>query len=150
MMNIVTQHLPKHKGSVYLQPLKNIHLNSTGINTWMLAYPNKGNIAYVYIFSLTAFCILILACINFMNLSTARSSTRAREVGMRKVVGARRTDLIRQFLGESALLTFIALFAAVLLVELMLPAFSKLAGKELSLIQSGNWGFAVISWWSGT
>jgi ABC-type antimicrobial peptide transport system permease subunit len=139
MMNIVTQHLPKLKGSVYLHPLKVIHLHSTGINTWMLAYPNKGNIAYVYIFSLTAFCILILACINFMNLSTARSTTRAREVGMRKVVGARRTDLIRQFLGESALLTLIALLAAVLLVELMLPTFSQLAGKELNLIQSGSW-----------
>lgn len=143
MMNIVSQHLPKLKGSVYLHPLKDIHLHSTGINTWMLAYPNKGNIAYVYIFSLTAFCILILACINFMNLSTARSTTRAREVGMRKVVGARRSDLIRQFLGESALLTLIALLAAVLLVELMLPAFSQLAGKELSLLQSGNWQILV-------
>ena len=143
MMNIVIQHLPKLKGSVYLQPLKDIHLHSTGINTWMLAYPDKGNIAYVYIFSLTAFCILILACINFMNLSTARSTARAKEVGMRKVVGARRSDLIRQFLGESALLTFIGLLAAVLLVELMLPAFSQLAGKELSLLQSGNWQILV-------
>ena len=97
MMTIVAQHLPKLKGSVYLQPLKDIHLHSIGINTWMLAYPNKGNIVYVYIFSLTAFCILILACINFMNLSTARSTARAKEVGMRKVVGARRTDLIRLF-----------------------------------------------------
>jgi hypothetical protein len=118
MMNIVAQHLPKLKGSVYLHPLKDIHLHSTGINTWMLAYPNKGNVAYVYIFSLTAFCILILACINFMNLSTARYATRAREVGMRKVVGARRSDLIRQYLGESALFTFIAMISAVLLVEL--------------------------------
>ena len=143
MMDIVTQHLPKLKGSVYLQPLKDVHLHSTGINTWMLAYPNKGNVAYVYIFSITAFCILILACINFMNLSTARSATRAREVGMRKVVGARRTDLIRQFLGESTLLTLISLIAAVLLVELMLPAFSKLAGKELILLKSGNWQILV-------
>jgi len=85
----------------------------------------------------------ILACINFMNLSTARSTARAKEVGMRKVVGARRSDLIRQFLGESALLTFIGLLAAVLLVELMLPAFSQLAGKELSLLQSGNWQILV-------
>ena len=139
MMNIIRQHLPELKGRVYFQPLKDIHLHSTGINTWMLAYPNKGNITYVTIFSLTAFCILILACINFMNLSTARYASRAREVGMRKVVGARKSDLIRQFLGESALLTLIAMFAAVLLVELMLPAFSRLAGKELQLIQSGNW-----------
>ncbi len=139
MMTIVKQHLPQVQGKVYLQPLRKIHLHSTGINTWMLAYPNKGNVAYVYIFSLTAFCILLLACINFMNLSTARHSTRAKEVGMRKVVGARRSDLIKQFLGESTLLTFLALAISILLVELILPMFSKLAGKELSLFQSGNW-----------
>ncbi len=142
MMGIVRQHLPEEhraKGRVYFQPLKEIHLHSTGINTWMLAYPNKGNIAYVYIFSLTAFCILILACINFMNLSTARYAVRAKEVGMRKVVGARRPDLIKQFLGESILLTFLSLFAAAVLVELMLPTFGRLAGKDLRLIQSGNW-----------
>jgi putative ABC transport system permease protein len=139
MMTIVKQHLPKVQGRVYLQPLRKIHLHSTGINTWMLAYPNKGNVAYVYIFSLTAFCILLLACINFMNLSTARHSTRAKEVGMRKVVGARRSDLIKQFLGESTLLTFLALAISVVLVELILPMFSRLAGKELGLFQSGNW-----------
>lgn len=139
MMGIVKQHLPKIKGRVYFQPLKEIHLRSTDINTWMLAYPNKGNIAYVYIFSLTAFCILILACINFMNLSTARYATRAKEVGMRKVIGAARPDLIRQFMGEASLLTFLGLFIAVVLVELMLPTFSNLAGKDLNLIQAGNW-----------
>ena len=139
MMDIVIQHLPNIQGSVYLQPLKDLHLRSTHINTWMLAYPNKGNITYVYLFSLTAFCILLLACINFMNLSTARYATRAKEVGMRKVVGARRSDLIKQFLGESALLTFLALLIAVFLVELSLPTFTRLAGKEMSLIQSGNW-----------
>ncbi len=139
MMNIVRQHLPELKGRLYLQQLKDIHLHSTGINTWMLAYPNKGNITYVTIFSLTAFCILLLACINFMNLSTARYATRAREVGMRKVVGARRIDLIRQFLGESAIMTLIAMLVAVFLVELMLPKFSQLAGKKLNLLQSGNW-----------
>ncbi len=138
MMDIVGRHLPGLKGRVYLQPLKDIHLRSTEINTWMLAYPNKGNIAYVYIFSLTAFCILILACINFMNLSTARYATRAREVGMRKVVGARRADLIRQFLGESALLSLISMLSAVFLVEVMLPTFSQLSGKELTFLKSGN------------
>jgi putative ABC transport system permease protein len=146
MKDIVKQHLPEKyrtKGTVYFQPLKEIHLHSTDINTWMLAYPNKGNIAYVYIFSLTAFCVLILACINFMNLSTARYATRAKEVGMRKVIGAARPDLIKQFMGEASLLTFLGLFIAVVLVELMLPAFSNLAGKELSLFQSGNWQILV-------
>jgi ABC-type antimicrobial peptide transport system permease subunit len=143
MMGIVKQHLPSVQGSVYLHPLKDIHLQSTNINTWMLAYPNKGNITYIYIFSLTAFCILLLACINFMNLSTARYSSRAKEVGMRKVVGARRSDLIKQFLGESSLMTLLALFISILLVELTLPTFTKLAGKEMSLIQSGNWQILV-------
>ncbi len=143
MMGIVKQHLPNVQGSVYLQALKHIHLHSTNINTWMLVYPNKGNITYIYILSLTAFCILLLACINFMNLSTARYSSRAKEVGMRKVVGARRSDLIKQFLGESGFLTFLALFIAVLLVELSLPTFTRLAGKEMSLVQSGSWQILV-------
>jgi len=143
MMGIVKQHLPNAQGSIYLQPLKDLHLHSTHINTWMLAYPNKGNITYVYLFSLTAFCILLLACINFMNLSTARYAARAKEVGMRKVVGARRSDLIKQFLGESTLLTFLALLIAVFLVELSLPTFTRLAGKEMSLIQSGNWRILI-------
>jgi putative ABC transport system permease protein len=145
MMALINKHIPnlKGKGRVYLQPFKDIHLHSTGINTWMLAYPNKGNITYIYVFSLTAFFILLLACINFMNLTTARYSTRAKEVGMRKVVGARRSDLIKQFLGESTLLTFLALLISTLLVELMLPTFTRLAGKELSLIQFGNWQILV-------
>ena len=143
MMGIVKQHLPNAQGSIYLQPLKDLHLHSTHINTWMLAYPNKGNITYVYLFSLTAFCILLLACINFMNLSTARYAARAKEVGMRKVVGARRSDLIKQFLGESTLLTFLALLIAVFLVELSIPTFTRLAGKEMSLIQSGNWRILI-------
>jgi putative ABC transport system permease protein len=143
MMGIVKQHLPNAQGSIYLQPLKDLHLHSTHINTWMLAYPNKGNITYVYLFSLTAFCILLLACINFMNLSTARYAARAKEVGMRKVVGARRSDLIKQFLGESTLLSFLALLIAVFLVELSLPTFTRLAGKEMSLIQSGNWRILI-------
>ena len=139
MMVLLGRHLPQFKGRIYLQPLKDIHLRSTGINTWMLDYPNKGNIAYVYILSLTAFLILILACINFMNLSTARYSARAREVGMRKVVGARRADLIRQFLGESTLMALFALTIALCLAELALPTFSGLAGKKLSLVQSADW-----------
>ena len=143
MMSLARRHLPKIQGRVYLQPLKDLHLHSTHINTWMLAYPNKGNITYVYLFSLTAFCVLLLACINFMNLSTARYAGRAKEVGMRKVLGARKSDLIKQFLGESTLLTFLSLLVAVFLVELMLPVFTRLAGKEMSLIQSGNWRILI-------
>ena len=84
--------------------------------------PNS-DIAYIYLFSAIAFFVLMVACINFMTLATARSASRAREVGMRKVVGAHRVQVIRQFLGESILLAFLALFLALALVEIALPAF---------------------------
>ncbi|MGD9347531.1 MAG: FtsX-like permease family protein, partial [Candidatus Aminicenantes bacterium] len=127
------EHLPKSKKEVFLQPLSAIHLHSTDINSWEVVYPNPGNITYVYIFGLIAVCILLIACINFMNLATARSSTRAREVGMRKVSGARRIDLIKQFIGESIVLSVLSLGLGILCVELLLPAFNRLSGKQLSL-----------------
>ena len=130
---IVKEHLPKSKTEVFLQPLGAIHLHSTDINSWEVVYPNPGNIAYVYIFGLVSACVLLIACINFMNLATARSSTRAREVGMRKVSGARRGDLIKQFIGESIVLSILSLGLGILCVELMLPAFNRLSGKQLSL-----------------
>ena len=112
------------KSDVDLQPLKKIHL---------YAVSGTDPVVYVYIFSAVAVIVLLIACINFMNLSTARSSVRSQEVGMRKVVGAARFDLIKQFLGESLLLSFIALVFAVVLVYLFLPGFNNLASKELSL-----------------
>jgi putative ABC transport system permease protein len=130
---IVKEHLPKSKVEVFLQPLSDIHLHSTDINSWEVVYPNPGNITYVYIFGLIAVCILLIACINFMNLATARSSTRAREVGMRKVSGARRFDLFKQFIGESIVLSTLSLGVGILIVELLLPAFNHLSGKQLSL-----------------
>ena len=96
-----------------------------------------GNILYVYIFSTIAVFILIIACINFMNLATARGGIRAKEVGMRKVVGARRSNVIKQFFGESMLLSIIALCVAIGLVILLLPAFNNIAQKNLSL-NAGN------------
>jgi ABC-type antimicrobial peptide transport system permease subunit len=92
-----------------------------------------GDIVYVRIFSLIAIIILLIACINFMNLATARSEHRAKEVGLRKVVGAKRKQLMTQFFGESVVLAILALFIAVILVELLSPVFNDLAGKELSL-----------------
>jgi len=92
-----------------------------------------GRIEYVRLFGIVAVFILLIACINFMNLSTARSAQRAREVGIRKVVGALRGGLIGQFIGEAMLLTAIAVIAAVLLVSLVLPAFNGLTGKALIL-----------------
>jgi putative ABC transport system permease protein len=92
-----------------------------------------GRIAYVHLFSLIAVFILLIACINFMNLTTARSLKRAREIGVRKVVGAMRPTLIRQFLGESLLLTSIAIIFSLVLMALLLPVFNQITGKQISL-----------------
>ena len=116
-----------------LQPLTRIHLYSN------YEYDSAhGDITYVTLFSLIAFFILLIACINFMNLATARSGNRAKEIGMRKVSGANKADIIRQFYGESTLLAFISLLLAVVLVWLLLPVFNNLAAKELSLDITGN------------
>jgi putative ABC transport system permease protein len=111
----------------YLQPLADIHLHS---NLMAELEPNS-DISYIYIFSAVAVFILVIACINFMNLSTARSSKRSREVGMRKVSGATRDQLIWQFLSESLLLSFICMILAFVLVEALIPVFSNLTGLEL-------------------
>lgn len=92
-----------------------------------------GRIEYVRLFSLVAVFILLIACINFMNLATARSTKRAKEVGVRKVIGAARPVLMAQFIGEAMLLTFLSILLAILLVTLLLPAFDGLTGKQLSL-----------------
>jgi len=118
-----------------LQPLTRVHLYSH----YDFDAPH-GDIRTVRLFSLVAFFILLIACINFMNLSTARSAVRAREVGMRKVSGARRADIIRQFYGESLLLILMALALALGLARLLLPAFNRLAAKELSLDLLGGAG----------
>ena len=119
----------------FLQPLTDIHLHSH--LEWEMS-PN-GDIRYVYLFLIIALFVLILACVNFMNLSTARSATRSKEVGMRKVVGANRTQLIRQFMGESILLALLALFFAIAFVEVSLPAFNAFIQRELVLDYTGNW-----------
>ena len=94
--------------------------------------PDSGNIKYVKLFSLIAAIILIIACINFMNLSTARSAKRAKEVGMRKVFGSYRSHLVQQFLGESMLLSCLALVLAFGLLIVLLPVFNSFSGKEFS------------------
>ncbi len=114
---------------LYLQPLTEIYLTA-GIGGGQFV---NGERKYVYIFSALAFFILLIACINFMNLSTARSLNRAKEVGLRKVIGSSRAQLIKQFLGESLLLALVSAFVAIILVELLLPAFNALAGKTLQL-----------------
>jgi len=117
------------KVDFHLQALRSIHLHSN----YQVDLPGHGNIQYVNIFFVVALFILAVACINFMNLATARSARRAKEVGLRKVVGAGRKQLIGQFLGESLLISFLSLLIAVSLVWLLLPAFNNLAGKELAI-----------------
>ncbi len=125
----------------YLEPLKRIHLYSE-VN-WDIA--GYGSIAYVYTFSAIALFILLIACINFMNLSTARSADRAREVGIRKAVGAHRGNLISQFLGESVLFSLISLILALGFVELLLPLFQSLTGGEYTFNDLiGSWLFAAL------
>jgi putative ABC transport system permease protein len=92
-----------------------------------------GRIEYVNLFTIVAVFILLIACINFMNLATAQSAKRAKEVGLRKVIGAMRSSLIRQFIGEAMLLTFISVIIAFALVSLLLPAFNNITGKHISI-----------------
>jgi len=112
-----------------LQPLKDIHLHS--FNSYEME--PGGDVRYVYIFSAIALFMLLIACINFINLSTAGASKRAKEVGVRKVLGSEKSQLVQQFLTESVLLTFIALLISSILVQLALPVFNELSGKNLSI-----------------
>jgi len=114
---------------LFLQPLTSIHLDA-GYTGSMEA---SGNIQYVYIFGAIAIFMLLIACINFMNLSTAGASKRAKEVGVRKVLGSVKQDLITQFLFESVLLSIVALLLSLMLVQLALPIFNDLAEKDLQL-----------------
>src|SRR5476649_246309 len=93
----------------------------------------EGKLKYVNLFTLIAWIVLIIACINFMNLSTARSERRGREVGVRKVMGASKGKLIGQFIGESVFLSFVAAMAALLIIMLVLPSFNTLVQKQLTL-----------------
>lgn len=127
--NLMHRNDAELKATHSLQALYDIHLRSNYLGD----VQGNGNIQYVRIFSVVAIIVLVVACINFMNLATARSSRRAKEVGMRKVAGAKRMEIIRQFLGESILIAFIALFIAIGIVWLLLPAFNNLAGKEMTL-----------------
>ena len=131
---------PSYQASrFFLQPLKRIHLYS---NLNFEITPNA-DIRQIYLLSALALVTLLIACINYMNLATARSASRAKEVGMRKVVGAERRQLIRQFLGESILFCFIAVLLAAVLVELVLPAFNSLIGKSISFHFYHNWEFFI-------
>ena len=112
-----------------LMPLTDIHLHSDLIGE----FEANGKMSYVYLFGIIAFFVLLIACVNFMNLSTARSAHRAREVGIRKSVGSLRGQLILQFLSEAIVMSIVAGLLALLLAEVALPYFNKISGKTLSL-----------------
>ena len=123
-----------------LIPLTDIHLRSNKSSE----FEANGNMSYVYIFSIIAALIMLIACVNFMNLSTARSANRAKEVGIRKVAGSLRGHLITQFLTESVLLSFIALILSLGFVALLLPYFNQLAGKQMQFSSLFAPGFLAV------
>jgi ABC-type antimicrobial peptide transport system permease subunit len=119
----------KQKNQVFLNPMKNWHLYSDFKNGVIVG----GRIQYVWLFGIIGVFVLLLACINFMNLSTARSEKRAKEVGIRKAIGSLRRQLIYQFLSESLLVVAFAFVFAIVLVQLSLPFFNDIAGKKVSI-----------------
>ena len=113
-----------------MTPVTKIHLYST----LQYEFLPGGNVQYVYIFSAVALFILIIACINFMNLTTARSANRAKEVGIRKVLGTEKKDLVSQFLVECTLMVLISMFIAIGIAYLVLPLFNSVSSKSMSLL----------------
>ena len=138
----------------YLQPLKDIHF-TPGMHGQFEAGTHRG---YIILFTIISLVILVVACINYMNLSTARSSTRAREVGLRKVVGATRKQIIFQFMTESILFAFLALFLSLVILELVMRPFNRFAGMDLDIFYLDTWylvpllilGALVIGIFSGS
>lgn len=129
LSRIVTDHAgEKAFYKPYLQPLTDIHLNRLG-----LGVPAESDVRYVYIFGALAAVLLIIACMNYTNLATARAATRLREIGVRKVLGAARKEIATQFLIESVLSSLIAFSLSMIVVELLLPAFNALVEKSIEL-----------------
>jgi putative ABC transport system permease protein len=126
---------------LFIQPLEDIYLHSD----YGYEVASNGNIKYLYIFTSTAAFLLLIACINFMNLSTARSEKRAREVGLRKVVGAGKGMLVGQFLTESLIISGLALVFTLLLLQLTLPLFNQLTQKDLALLNVPNVAAGLIT-----
>ncbi len=136
-----------NKFEFFLQPLLSIHLTPGVYNE----FKDSGDTTILYFLSAIAVFILLIACINFVNLSTARSTKRANEIGVRKVLGSSRGQLMYQFLAETILLTFIAVIAALVLIEILTPLISSVAEKDLGIDYISNWyllpslfAFAII------
>ncbi len=131
------------KITFHIEALKDIHFN----NYLIYDTPKKGNYSYVQLFGIVAILILCIACINYINMSTAAATKRSKEVAMRKVSGASRGQLINQFMGESTLISLIALVLSFGLLEIFLPMFNEITGKEIgmmSILNSGMVGILVL------
>ncbi len=133
---------------LFLEPLPYIHLNTDVFDN----LSKKGSLIYVYVFSSIALFILIIACINYMNLSTARFAGRSKEVGMRKVLGSGRPEIIKQFMTESVTMSFISFVFTLVFTWLLLPVYNQFTGKELDIDFFGNYytipgiiGFIIIT-----
>jgi len=133
--------LEQYEGDLFIQKYSDRYLHNNFVN----GVQSGGRIEYVKLFSIIAIFILIIACINFMNLSTAKASRRMKEVGIKKVVGASRSSLIFQYIGESMLMAFASLIIALLLVVLLLPAFKQITGKEINFQLSADLIVSAIS-----
>jgi putative ABC transport system permease protein len=141
-LNHVNQNLAQQKPQLFLHAMRKWHLYDefkNGVNV-------GGRIQYVWLFGIIGVFVLFLACINFMNLSTARSEKRAKEVGIRKTVGSSRTQLINQFFSESLLFVVFAFVISLILVQLSLPFFNKIADKEVRILWSNPlfWQFSLV------
>ncbi|MFC1492704.1 ABC transporter permease [candidate division KSB1 bacterium] len=144
--NVINDHYPSSRFDVFLQPLSDVHLRSNFGGGF-------SNETYVYFVLIIAVFVLLLACINFMNISTACALYRYKEIGMRKVCGGRRKDIIFQFLNESLLFSFISFIIAILIVLLVLPVFNNFTEKQLILNLINDWmyfgGLLVITFFIG-
>ena len=133
---VIKEHVQRADVTLHMQPVTDIHLKTPG---------GGGLITTIYIFSCMAVLILLIACINYMNLTTARSVQRAREIGIRQVVGAKRSQLISQLLGESVFAVFIAILLSIVLVVLLLPALNHLFGKQIHIEFSVNLVLQIVA-----
>ena len=124
------------KSTFGLQSLPSIHFHSAGIEGDNTRSERKGNLTYIYVFSIVAIFVLLIACINYMNLTTARFANRGKEIAVRKVAGAARTSLVSQFLAEALVMAVFALLLALALTKLALPYFNAFTEKQLELALS--------------
>lgn len=137
---LVKQHHEESESTLFTRPFSDRYL----FGTYQNGVQTGGRITYVRLFSLIALFILLIACINFMNLSTARATQRLKEVGIKKTIGASRFSLVSQYLSESVLITFFALLVALTLVVFFLPQFNQITGKTLNLSLSPTFIISVL------